>query len=217
MADGRALTLAAAPPNEAALLHLLRGAQGRESGLAAFAGLVRSHHRALLQLARALGAEDAEEVVQSAWVKAWQAIGSFEGRASLRTWLARIVVNETHLYRRQRRREVFLDDLAGGEEPLANDFNADGSWASPPCAWRRGEDPAALLMADELADCLQALMARMPASQRALLELRDGSELPFAAICAELQVSPVNARVLLHRARQLVFKLVDRYQETGEC
>lgn len=217
MTDGRALALDTAAPTETALLRALCGGQGREQELAAFAGLVRSHHRALLQLARALGAEDAEEVVQSAWVKAWQAIGRFEGRAGLRTWLSRIVVNETHLHRRRRRREVSLDDLASGEDPLARDFNADGSWALPPCTWRRGEDPAALLMAGELAECLQVLLARMPAGQRALLELRDGGELPFAEICSELQVSAANARVLLHRARQLVFKLVDRYQETGEC
>ena len=57
----------------------------------------------------------------------------------------------------------------------------------------------------------------MPDQQRAMLELRDASGLGFDEICNELTITASNARVLLHRARTQLFKLVDHYQETGEC
>ncbi|MGK2914710.1 MAG: RNA polymerase sigma factor [Porticoccaceae bacterium] len=185
----------------------------------AFASVVREHHRSLLGLARTLAsANDVEEIVQTAWIKAFQAIAGFEGRSSLRTWLSRIVINEAHTRLRRRGREVFLDDItADGSDPLANRFASDGHWSVPPADWSQGEGPESLLMADQLAECLDQLMTAMPANQRILLEMRDVGGQSFDAICNDLAISASNARVLLHRARQLVFKLVDRYQETGEC
>ena len=76
--------------DDAGELALLRG--GDE---AAFARLVRAHHRALLALARPIvGESEAAEVVQTAWIKAHAALKDFEGRAALRSWLSRIVINE---------------------------------------------------------------------------------------------------------------------------
>ena len=72
-------------------------------------------------------------------------------------------------------------------------------------------------MGDALRDCLENLLTALPEHQRALLEMRDSSDLPFDEICNTLSISASNARVLLHRARAQLFKLVNRYQETGEC
>jgi len=185
----------------------------------AFAAIVRSHHRSLLALAQSLvGASDCEDVVQTAWINAYRAIVQFEGRSSLRTWLCRIVINESNMRLRRRSREVFLDDMVpDGIDPLAGRFAGDGQWQAPPSQWHASEEPAQLLMADELADCLRELLKAMPPNQRALLEMRDIGDQSFDDICNDLAVSASNARVLLHRARQLVYKLVERYQETGKC
>ncbi|HEX4910185.1 MAG TPA: sigma factor, partial [Permianibacter sp.] len=68
-----------------------------------FAALVRQYHGPLKAVARALvGPAEAEEVVQDAWLSAWRALPQFEGRASLKTWLTRIVLNAG--YNRLRRR-----------------------------------------------------------------------------------------------------------------
>ena len=64
---------------------------------------------------------------------------------------------------------------------------------------------------------LPPLLDTLPASQRAVLELRDTLELSFEEICNELSISASNAKVLLHRARLKLFRLVDHYEETGEC
>jgi len=192
-------------------------AQLRRQDHAAFHRLVKTNHRMLLAVARGLvGTSEAEEVVQIAWIKAFDALPRFEGRAAVRTWLARIVMNEARMQLRSRRREVFLDDLDGAADPLAGRFGDDGHWTHPPAQWQDG-DPLALLSADALQQCLEQLLNALPAQQRALLELRDVAGLEFEEICNTLEVSASNARVLLHRARTSLFKMVDHFQETGEC
>lgn len=184
---------------------------------AAFRDLVRDHHRALMAVAIAIvGSSDAEEVVQIGWIKVHQNIGSFEGRASLRTWLTRIVINESKMWLRKHKRERSLQVDLDSEAPLADRFKEGGHWSKPPVAWHN-ESPDDLLMVSELADCLDQLLGNMPGQQRSLLEMRDTGGMPFDEICNELGISASNARVLLHRARTQLFKLVDHYQETGEC
>lgn len=188
----------------------------RRGDEAAFRELVRDHHRALLAVATAMvGPDEAEEMVQLGWIKAYQAIDRFEGRSALRTWLTRIVLNECKMALRKSRREISFD-LDDSQHALADRFNENGRWAKPPVRWH-DESPDGLLMASELTDCLDQLLGAMPPQQRSLLELRDAGGLDFSEICNELSVTASNARVLLHRARSQLFKLVDHYQETGEC
>ncbi len=185
-----------------------------------FAALVRDHHRALIALATPIvGVSEAEEVVQNAWVKAHRAIAGFEGKARVRTWLSRIVINEAKMQLRARKKEVLFADFGDEnltEDALADRFNHSGGWQHPPANWHV-DSPDALLMGSDLKDCLDRLLNKIPTNQRAILEMRDTSELPFEEICNTLSVSASNARVVLHRARTQLFKLVDHYQETGEC
>ncbi|MDF1629800.1 MAG: sigma-70 family RNA polymerase sigma factor [Alcanivoracaceae bacterium] len=193
-------------------------AQLRSGDEAAFARLVRAHHRALLALARPIvGESEAAEVVQIAWIKAHAALKDFEGRAALRTWLSRIVINEARMMLRQRKREVFLEDMQPqGAGPFVDRFRSDGHWSAPPVNWH-ADSPDSLLTREELADCLATLLDSLPSNQRALLELRDSDGVPFDEVCNMLGVSASNARVLLHRARSRLFALVDHFEETGEC
>ncbi|MCR9184323.1 MAG: sigma-70 family RNA polymerase sigma factor [Halieaceae bacterium] len=196
------------------------GGASKAAGDEYFASLVRDHHRALIGLAAPIvGASEAEEVVQNAWLKAYRAIDGFEGRSAIRTWLSRIVINEARMQLRSRKREVFLEDQAGdsgASDPLNDRFLEDGHWKVPPVTWSM-DSPEGLLMSVDLMDCLERLLQRMSSNQRAVLEMRDSNELPFDDICNTLEISASNARVLLHRARAELFKLVDHYEETGEC
>lgn len=120
---------------------------------------------------------------------------------------------------RARKRELLfaeVPDAADHSDALTDRFQQDGHWQKPPSSWHV-DSPDALLMSADLADCLERLLSEIPNNQRAILEMRDSSELPFDEICNELAISASNARVLLHRARAQLFKLVDHYQETGEC
>lgn len=182
----------------------------------AFAALVRQHHRALVALARGVvGADDAEDVVQRAWVKAYRAIASFEGRASPRSWLGSIVMNEARMALRSRARDphVFADEL---EDVMSRRFDADGHWTDPPATWSEG-GPEALLMRDQLGECLHKILDAIPPHQRAVLEMRDVQGLSYKAIGDGLGISVGNVRVLLHRARQRLYLALERYEVTGQC
>lgn len=185
-----------------------------------FAELVRQHHHAMIALVTPIvGTSEAEEVVQNAWLKAYKAIAGFEARAQVRTWLGRIAINEAKMQLRKRKREMLFADLGEASQnidPLASRFKQDGHWQHPPAHWH-SDSPDSLLMSEDLADCLDRLLTHMSDNQRILLEMRDSGGLPFEEICNELAISASNARVLLHRARAQLFKLVDHYQETGEC
>lgn len=192
----------------------------KEGDQSLFAELVRDHHRALIAFAVPIvGQSEAEEVVQNAWLKAHQAIDRFEGRAHIRTWLGRIVINEAKMQLRQRGRELLFSDWRcdnESDDALADRFSHNGSWQTPPTQWDM-DTPDGLLMREDLASCLEELLNAMPANQRAVLELRDTTGFSFEDICNELSLSASNARVILHRARNQLFKLVDHYEETGEC
>lgn len=185
----------------------------------AFAKLVRTHHRALIAIAVPIvGRSEAEEVVQNAWIKAYRGWEQFRGEAAPRSWLARIVINEARMQLRARKRESFFSDVDATANPdaLLDRFYSNGDWRTPPASWGT-DNPSDLLASDILADCLQHLLDSMAASQRSVLELRERGGLSFEEISVSLALTPGNARVLLHRARNALFQVVDRFQATGEC
>ena len=175
---------------------------------------VTRYSGAMLATARAIaGPANAEDIVQDAWLTVFERIGSFEQRASFNTWLQRIVANRAISYVRSRSREVSQP----GEDPSASDwFDANGSWTLPPTVWH-GDSPDALLAAEELQDCIDKHLLDMPDNQRSVLVLRDMQQMQFEEICNELDLSASNVRVLLHRGRTRLMKMVNRFEETGSC
>ncbi|CAM5259907.1 hypothetical protein GCM10010329_04960 [Streptomyces spiroverticillatus] len=113
----------------------------------AYAELVRAHTGTALRAAVALGAgADAEDVVQTAWVKAYQALGGFREGAAFRPWLIRIVANET---RNTVRAASRLRSAVGREATLTGAFPLIPESADPAVAAVRAERMAALAAALE--------------------------------------------------------------------
>ncbi len=181
-----------------------------------FQRAVTQYSGAMLATARAIaGPANAEDIVQDAWLTVFERMDSFEGRSSFKTWLQRIVTNRAISYLRSRSREV---SQTGNEEDVSVSdwFDATGSWASPPTGWH-GDSPDALLAAEDLQDCIDKHLQEMPDNQRGVLVLRDMQQMKFEEICNELSLSASNARVLLHRARMRLMKMVNHFEETGSC
>jgi RNA polymerase sigma factor (sigma-70 family) len=101
----------------------------------AFRALVDPLRRELhLFCYRMLGSfHDAEDVVQEAHLKAWRAIGSFDGRAPFRTWMYRVALNTTRDAMRARRRRVLPQDLGAPRNPEEGlgEQRADIDWLEP--------------------------------------------------------------------------------------
>lgn len=182
----------------------------------AFRVAVTRYSGPMLATARAIvGPANAEDIVQDAWLAAYRQIGGFEGRAALGTWLQRIVANRAISHLRSRARESVDPDPAA-DEPETAWFDRRGHWKAPRITWDCSS-PEDLLAADALQDCIDKHLELMPANQRQVLVMRDMQALPVDDICNELAVSASNVRVLLHRARVRLMKMVDHFQVTGSC
>jgi len=167
----------------------------------AFETLVRAHSGRLLSVARRfLNREDAEDAVQEAFIKAFKAIGTFEERAQLQTWLHRIVVNTALMKLRSQKRkpEESIDDLLPA-------FQADGHQVTESCDWSD-----AVLERKQTAALVHRAIAQLPEQYRVVLALRDLEELDTAETAAALGTTTTVVKVRLHRARQALRTLLDR-------
>jgi len=170
---------------------------------AAFATVVRAWSPAMLRVARAHVRSDAsaEEVVQEAWVGVLRGLRLFEGRASLRTWVFRILVNTAR--RRGRGDAVVMAELAGPTVDPLRFRDADDQY---PGGWREESTPAwwgpeSRVLRAELREALSRALTELPERQRAVVELRDVHGLQALEVCELLDLTPANQRVLLHRGR----------------
>lgn len=191
--------------------------RARDQG--ACASWVREHHGRLVAVARAIvGDAQAEEVVQEAWMAAFRALGQFEGRSSLGTWLTRIVINAARGRLRQQKRlpTVSLDADDGEGLPLSERFDAHGHWEHPLSRWA-ADSPEEMLSREQLAECLQHYLGELPPAQQSALLLRDQAGLEFADIAEALATTEGNVRVLVHRARLRLLAVMNRFEEIGEC
>jgi RNA polymerase sigma-70 factor, ECF subfamily len=187
--------------DDRALLERLRA--GDED---AFEALVARHDGALRRVARSYVRTDAAaaDVVQETWLGVIRGLGKFEGRSSLRTWIFRILVNRARTRAVRDARDLPFSQLEEGDRPAVEpaSFAAEGRWASAPV--RLDSDPETSLLSAELrAHLLRAVDGLAPA-QRAVLTLRDLVGIPAKEVCDLLDLSEVNQRVLLHRARSRV-------------
>lgn len=181
---------------------------------AAYFALVKTYQSTLLQVARGIvGSSIADEVVQDAWLAAFKALPKFERRASLKTWLIKIVSNCAKTRLRRENRSISFSEI-GFENDTSLDpsyFKENGHWGRPIGLWNI-DSPDAILASEQLKACIDRAILDLPVAQRTLLTLRDIQGLEMQDICKILEVSESNARVLLHRARSQVRESIDRCQ-----
>jgi RNA polymerase sigma-70 factor, ECF subfamily len=129
--------------------------------------------------------EDARDVVQEAYLRAYRGLKRFRGDAQFSTWMYRITANcaATHLGRHARHRHDELD-----EADAVVDTHPD-------------RDPQLRADADDLRGRLRVALEALPPRLRAVVVLRDVYDLPHESIAAELGISETAAKVRLHRAR----------------
>ena len=180
---------------------------------------IKKYQSSMMYLAQSLvGIKIADEVVQEAWVSAMRALPKFEKRSSLKTWLLRIVANEGKTRLRKENRMTSLEAMtASSDDPMGDRFNDQGHWGqNVPDNWEL-DTPDAILATTELKSCMDSLIEALPELQSATLNLREQQGYSLTEICNILEVSESNVRVLLHRARNRLFRCIEHFQQTGEC
>ena len=160
----------------------------REGDRGAFDALVRRTYVDTYTLAHRLTGddEDARDVIQETYLRAYRGLRRFRGDAQFTTWLYRITANcaSTHLGRRARHRHEELHDDLPVDDP------------------RPGHDPVGRAEHGALRERVNVALRTLPPRLRAVIVLRDIYDLPHEAIAAELGISESAAKVRLHRARR---------------
>src|SRR3954466_8010988 len=176
----------------------------RQGDIGAFEELVKRYDRNVFRIAQHItqNREDAEDVVQDAFLKAYTNLAQFQGQSKFYTWLVRIAVNEALMKLRKRRPErmVSLDEDVKTEEDSVPREVADWS-----------PNPEQLYTQAELRDILQKTIQGLPPSFRTVFVLRDveGLSTEETAEALDLSIPAVKSRLL--RARLQLRERLNRY------
>src|SRR5215469_4145983 len=173
---------------------------------------------------RMLGSvDDAEDLVQETYLRAWRSFGSFEGRSSLRRWLYQIASNACLTALQRRSRRPLPSGLGSPDEdasvpPAAAE--SDVLWLQPiPDALVRPErgDPAAIAVSREsLRLALIASFQYLPPRQRAVLLLRDVLAFPAADVADMLGITTTAVKSTLQRARRRLEEVAPAADQVAE-
>lgn len=189
------MTANADPPAEQLLVENLRA--GKDE---AFEQLVRAYGGTLLAVARRIvrNEEEARDVLQESFLKAFRSISRFRADSALGTWLHRITVNTALEFLRRRTRKEPPVELQLPE------FLEDGHQADPAVRW-----PDQILHSAEVMALVRAAIDALPDSHRTVLLLRDIEEMSTAEAAEALRISRNAVKVRLHRARQALRQQID--------
>ena len=192
-------------PEEAALVD-----QARHGDAAAFTVLVEKYEPKIYRLAKHItqNDEDAEDVLQEAFLKAYSHLGTFQGQSKFYTWIVRIAVNEALMKLRKRKsdRTVSLDEPQDtGEDTVAREI----------AVWE--DDPEQKYTREELRGILDNAVDSLKPSFRTVFVLRDIEEMSTEETAEALGISIPAVKSRLLRARlQLREKLTRLFRRKGD-
>jgi RNA polymerase sigma-70 factor (ECF subfamily) len=197
---------------------LVAALRGGDDGT--FAAVLDAWSAPMLRLARSFVSThaSAEEVVQDTWLAVVKSLDAFEGRAAFKTWVYRILVNTAKKRGTAEHRSIPWASLApDGEDrgPTVDparfrgpDDAYPGGWRQFPARWPSPENTALAL---EVRQVIAGALDELPARQRAVISLRDVADHSADEVCALLEITAANQRVLLHRARAAVRERLAEY------
>lgn len=176
-------------------------ARARAGDEEAFGEIVRAYHDRVYGVIYRMvnNAEDARELAQQAWVKAWQKLGSYKGDARFFTWLYRVAINTVldETRRAARRREVSLDETPG-REPI------------PASEWHVPDDgqPDVRLARDEIWTAFEKALQQLSPEHRAALILREVEGLSYKEIAEAMNCRTGTVMSRIFYARREMQKML---------
>ena len=158
--------------------------------------IMRRYNQRLYRVVRAILRDDdeSEDVMQDAYVKAYEHLRQFAGRSQFSTWLTRIAIHEAlaRVKRNKRTEQVDMETIETGE--------------GTPVMKARSQNPEEETAGAELRRTLESAVLAIPEQFRLVLMMRDIEQMSTAETAAALDLSVENVKVRLHRARALVRK-----------
>jgi RNA polymerase sigma-70 factor, ECF subfamily len=168
---------------------------------AAFALIMRRYNRALFRAARSIVKEDAaaEDAVQEAYLRAYQALPGYRGDSKLGTWLTRIVINQALEHLRKGRR----DHASESTDNIVNlEKHLDMAYSERFAA----DTPERALMREQARKIIERRIDALPAAFRTVFMLRAVEDMPVEEVAACLELPEATVRTRFFRARRLLQK-----------
>lgn len=146
-------------------------------------------YRAVISIAK--NSTDTEDIMQEAYVRAYQHLSQWERRAKFSTWLTRIAVHEALARVERNRRYVDM----GGEE---DEFE--------PALAAKGRSPEEQVSESEMRQLLETIILALPQAYRSVLVMRDVEEMSTSEVAGVLGLTEENVKIRLFRARAMARK-----------
>src|SRR6202162_3848451 len=163
---------------------------------AMFEIVMRRHNQRLYRVARAILRNDgeAEDVMQDAYVRAYEHLDQFAGRAKFSTWLTRIAVHEALARQHRGNRYQEWEPMSEREGDPMDRFAS------------LAPDPEQQASNSEIRTLLEAAVQKLPDTYRTIFMLRDVEDMSTTDAAEVLEITENNIKVRLHRARALLRK-----------
>lgn len=174
----------------------------------AFDVLVRKYqHKVLSLVSRYVrDPEEAEDVAQEAFIKAYRALKTFRGESAFYTWLYRIAVNTAKNYL-----------VALGRRPPSSDFETeDAEQLEAADALREYDTPEGIVMEQELAQHIEVALDHLPADLRTAITLREFEGLSYEEIAEAMDCPIGTVRSRIFRAREAISRELEPLLERKE-
>lgn len=142
--------------------------------------------------------QDAEDAMQSAYLKAYVHLHSFRKEASFLTWITRILINECKMMLRKRRKNIPIGDEEIVQRPTGNGDATD------------------MLHSEQLGKLLERALVQLPEKYRIVYIVREVNELSTEMTAAALGITAENVKIRLHRAKSMLREDLLRRASTAE-
>lgn len=165
-----------------------------------YALIVRRYNERLYRVGMSIMNDDAEveDVMQAAYINAYESLQKFASRASFATWLTRILINECILRLKKRKRSVLTNEWL-----ISNIFY--------PARTTDIQTPATTMINSELKQILEDAIRRLPEKYRVVFVMRELENMNVAETQACLNISEANVKVRLNRAKVLLRNTLNSY------
>jgi RNA polymerase sigma factor (sigma-70 family) len=161
----------------------------REGAINTYEVLMRRYNQRLYRVCISIlrNDEDAEDALQEGYIRAYEQLNKFRGESAFSTWLTRIVINQALKKNKENKRFVHENDTTG---PTIIETMKDSS------------NPAQALIRKELKKNLESCIRSLPDRYRMVYMMREVEKLSVAETSACLNISEVNVKTRLNRAKE---------------
>ena len=167
-----------------------------------YALLIRKYNQRLYRVCMSIINDDAEaeDIMQVAYIKAYENLERFESKSAFSTWITRILINESLLRIRKRKQLLNLNDDTVNNE-ISQQYSVDS------------QTPLMNVINSELKGILEKAIQQLPEKYRTVFIMREIENMSVAETGECLDLSPANVKVRLNRAKAMLKNLLSEYYQ----